>query len=352
MKTHELVDALNQIEMDESLQHRLIQHCTESQSRTRSTIYRPITAVFICFLVLMFAGLPCLLKKQDAGKFNLHAGNTMNFQVKTQDRSAFALKPNIRTLLPSENFFVCKTEIVDGQEIEMVVGMIAPDFIVEGDNIESVTYTAQNGTLFCEYNSYDHDEKGNFLWSNTFALAKPEDYKGKIEDPENPTKQELVAVLETLHCKGNLEAFYHMVYSSEYAKTNGKTGTELTKALEAFQKKCTEAIDFNQFTLSSRFDDEQEVLEITIINPEHPPLLPTEAQTIKAESGDTVTWYIGNGSELRQTVFGRNVDEVDFSQINDIIEVVVVYKNNAQVRYQLVLNCSSSGEFSLQLQET
>ena len=351
MKVSEFIQAINAIQIPQEIERNITENCirkTPMKTRNLRRIAMAVAAaVVIC---LLFIGLPAANPHPQMG--GIPAGqNTLLIKAHAQDYGTIELIENQNVFIPSGNCFVSTKKEINGQESEIICGMSAPDFMIEGDNIESITYTAQNGMLFCEFNSYDHDGQGNYIWSSSFAIAPVDEYGDYIRDLHNPTKRELVRILTELHSKGELNAFYNQIYTMERAKTDGLTGTAYEKAYQHFLDKCAEPIDFNQFSLTAVCDYDHtgaQIILITIINPQHPPIKPIEAQTITANSGDTVSWYLAN-SEYGKEILGKRIEDVDFSSIHDRIHITVNYRDGQIKTCDIVLQYSEEGELSIEL---
>ena len=75
-------------------------------------------------------------------------------------------------MVPSSNSLLFSTKLINGEKVEILDAMMAADFIISGQNIKSVTYTAENGMMFSEFNSYDHDTDGNYIWSSACIIGR------------------------------------------------------------------------------------------------------------------------------------------------------------------------------------
>ena len=356
MKEQDFIDAMNAIELDKTVEDDMIRRCRKRTAPRRPNRRRVWVAAAACVAVitLLVTGIPYLSHNFQTGETEINWLDTLTIKAQAKGFGTAELEKDIVTRIPSGDCFAYLMEERDGREVKIVAGMVAPDFQVEGKKIRSITYTAKTGTLFCEFDSHDHDEQGNFLWSHSFAIAPVDDYGDTVRDMDNPTKQELVAVLEDLHAKGKLEAFYNTIYTAELVKMEGKTGIAWQEAYEAFQAKCAQPIDFDALTLSAKRDDDgsgREILEIRIVNPEHPPAAPVEAGSITASGGDTVSWYIKGDSALGLKIFGQNAEDVDFSAIQDEIHVAVTFENGATKECVISLRYSTEGELSIELTE-
>lgn len=350
MKEQDFVNAIKHIRVDSALEDKIIAKCKALKPPKKVTSFRrPILTAAACIvaITLVVAGIPLIQHNNYTGETGITWIDTLSFKVKAGNLGIVELEEGVETLIPNTKNFVINQKLIDGEKVNIVVGMTAPDFIITGKNVESVTYTAEKGVLYSEFDSHDHDQYGNFVWSRSFALAPLQEYGSWCRDIDAPTKAELVAILNDLHSKQALTAFYNTIYTAELRDMEGKTGREWEEAYAAFQEKCAMPIDFNQYTLSAKVDDDS--LEITIINPSHPPVEPVEAKSITVSANDTVSWYIAEESSFGQKIFGQRESDVDFSRISDKVEVVIKYKNGTTKVCTLNLQYSSDGELGIRL---
>lgn len=351
MKEQEFIDAMNALKLDKAAEEKIIRRCSK-QTAFRRQNRRPmwIAAACVAFTFLLVAGIPYFQHNPYTGKTEITWLDALTIKAQAEGFGAVELEKGIDTRIPSGSCFGYSTEQRNGIEVTVVSGMMAPDFQINGKKIQSINYTAATGTLFCDFNSHEHDEQGNYLWSHSFAIAPVDDYD--VQDWENPTKQELVAILEDLHAKGDLEAFYNTLYTAELAATEGKSGIARQEAYDAFQAKCAQAIDFNALTLSAKRHsgiNGRDMLEITILNPLNLPVPPVEAKSVTVSPGDTVSWYIKGDSALGKKIFGQKAEDVDFTQIHDEIHVAVTFENGVTENCVIHLKYSPEGKLSVEL---
>ena len=352
MKEQEFIDAMNAIQMDKEAEEKIIRRCREKR-RPRRSNRRPVwTAAVACAAVLaLLVGIPILRHNSETGKVEVYWLDALTVQAHAKGFGTEELDKNVVTRIPSGNCILFVEEKRDGQKIEVVGGTVAPDFVIDGEGIQSITYTAETGLLFCEFDSYFHDEDGNFIWSNSYVPVPLEEYGSYMQDWKNPTRAELVAILEAMHAKGDADGelthFYNSIYNKESAATDGKTGQAWFQAYEAFLEKCREPIDFNAFTVYADVDEYRDVypLFIQLENPEHPPLGTVKAQTITASPGDTVSWMI------LDKITGKTRDELDLTQLRDTIHVAVTYEDGSVRECEIALQFSADGELSIELKE-
>lgn len=83
-------------------------------------------------------------------------------------------------------------------------GTTGNDFIIRGENIKGINYTAESGRLMCEFESQNRGENGEYIWSSFYDGLDTEEYKARVADIENPTREELLTVAEYVDGTGRL----------------------------------------------------------------------------------------------------------------------------------------------------
>ncbi len=352
MKEQAFIDAMNAIMLDKEAEEEIISRCQKRQ-RSRRPNRRPVWAAAVaCAAVLaLLVGIPLLRRSSETGKLEVYWLDALTIEAHAEGIGTEKLKKNVVTRIPSGSSILFITEERDGREVEVVGGTAAPDFQIGGKGIQSITYTSETGLLFCEFDTYFHDEEGNFLWSDSCVPVPLEKYGSYMQDWKSPTRAELVAILDAMHAKGEVEGelahFYNMYYTNALAKVDGKTGAAWFQAYEEFLEKCREPIDFNAFTLYADVDESngKYPLFIQIENPEHPPLGTVSAKSITASPGDTVSWLI------LDKISGMTRDELDLAQLRDNIHAAVTYEDGSVRECVIALQFSADGELSIELKE-
>lgn len=343
MKEQEFIDAMNAIQMDKEAEEKIIRRCREKR-RPRRSNRRPVwTAAVACAAVLaLLVGIPILRHNSETGKVEVYWLDALTVQAHAKGFGTEELDKNVVTRIPSGNCILFVEEKRDGQKIEVVGGTVAPDFVIDGEGIKSITYTAETGLLFCEFDSYFHDEEGNYIWSVASAGIPVEQYASWCADIYAPTKEEMVRILDDLHSRQELIGFYNQIYTSFLVGLE-KKNYSWQKEYELVQEKYKEPIDFNQFILESEVVGDQLIIEI--INPEHPPLGTVQDKSVTVFPGDTVSWII------LDKITGKTRDELDLTQLRDTIHVAVTYEDGSVRECEIALQFSADGELSIELKE-
>lgn len=343
MKEQEFIDAMNAIQMDKEAEDEIIRRCREKR-RPRRSSRRPVwTAAVACAAVLaLLVGIPILRHNSETGKVEVYWMDALTVQAHAKGFGTEELEKNVVTRIPSGNCILFVEEKRDGQKIEVVGGTVAPDFVIDGEGIKSISYTSETGLLFCEFDSYFHDKEGNYIWSVASASVPMEQYATWCADIQAPTKKEMVRILDDLHSRQELIGFYNQMYTPFLAELEKKQYS-WEKEQELIQEKYREPIDFNQFTLDGEVVQDHLVIEI--INPEHPPLGTVQARSITASPGDTVSWII------LEEITGMTRDELDLTRLRDTIHVAITYEDGSVRECEIALQFSADGELSIELKE-
>lgn len=343
MKEKDFIDAMNAIELDKTVEDQIIKQC-ENRQRQRRSNRRPVWAAAVaCAAVLaLLVGIPLLRHNNDTGKMEVYWLDALTIQASAKGFDTEKLEKNIVTRIPSGTCILFVEEERNGQKTDVVGGTVAPDFVIDGEGIKSISYTSETGLLFCEFDSYFHDKKGNYIWSVASASVPMEQYATWCADIQAPTKKEMVRILDDLHSRQELIGFYNQMYTPFLAELEKKQYS-WEKEQELIQEKYREPIDFNQFTLDGEVVQDHLVIEI--INPEHPPLGTVQARSITASPGDTVSWII------LEEITGMTRDELDPTRIRDNIHVAVTYEDGTVRECVIALQFSADGELSIELKE-
>ena len=350
MKEQDFVNAINQIHVDPALEDKIIAKCKAVKPQKKALSFRrPIITVAACLvaIALVITGIPVVYHNIHTGTTEIAWIDTLSFKVSAGGKDNISLEDNMEMLVPNSNSLLFSEKIVDGEKVEILDAMMAADFIVSGQEIKSVTYTAGNGVLFSEFNSYDHDEDGNYIWSSYSAEAPIEKYATWCEDIYSPTKEEMVRILNDMHSRQELTGFYNRIYNADRAAMDGKNNYVKQKIYEKFQEKCREPIDFNQFVLTGEVIRDRLIIEI--VNPEHPPKKPVQAKTITASADDTVSWYIDFSSDYGKQFFGQRKEDLDLTKISDAVTVLVESTTGETVTGTIYVNFTAEGKLKVRL---
>lgn len=349
MKEQDFINAIKEIHADPALEDKIIKKCRAAKAVKRpSRLRRPLLTAAACLvaIALVVTGIPIIQHNIHTGETEIAWVDTLSFKVSARGREALTLEENMDMMVPSSNSLLFSTKLINGEKVEILDAMMAADFIISGQNIKSVTYTAENGMMFSEFNSYDHDTDGDDIWSSASALASLAEYSSWCGNVDAPTKEELVRILNDLHSRQELTAFYNEIYTPFLVELE-KANYSWEKEYELIQEKYREPIDFNQFTLQGEVVEDQ--LVIKIVNPAHPPVNPVEAKSITAGGEDTVSWYIDFTSEYGKQFFGQKKEDLDLTQISDEIKVLVESTSGETVSGTIHVNFTAEGKFKVRL---
>jgi hypothetical protein len=114
-----------------------------------------------------------------------------------------------------------QTEVIDGKEVEVAGGWICPDFSVSGEDIESVTYTAENELLMYEdprQFTTEEEIETPILWEKS-VTTRPGEYVTYFYTNETFAKMEVkgeydltqirdIIKVEVLFKSGNTKTAY------------------------------------------------------------------------------------------------------------------------------------------------
>lgn len=309
---------MNAVQTPVGMESRILRACNK-EPRSRKRWVRQAVALTAAFLLMFGAawGVPYIAGNTETGQpeVKMSAGLSLNVQAAGGTASEI-LFPMTGTSEPIETSFL----IFD--ESGLLSGGRGLDFYLKGENIRSVDYRAELGELMCEFESQHIGENGEYIWTKFSQGLETDDYLSYVNDPENPTKEELIAVANFLDEQGKLSYLRDQMGLDSDA-----------------------AIDYDRIDLKAdilyKGDSSATFLRFQNQEKEGRDSVNSVKELLNVASGDNIAWSLPRW--IMQENAQKTKEEIDLSGYRETVTITVHYQDGTSETYGLNLEFAQDG---------